>query len=461
MKNKTLIRISAFLTALLVGLLGVVSCGKKNNEETETVTITIMSWNDDFRRMMETYFLPRHAKMMEHVEIRWINDEIVGYRDNVLSRLNAGERIDLFVGDHEMAPWFTGNPNVASLRQLGIDENELAAQYHYTRVLGTDRNEEQKGSAMTAEPGVLLYRADYAEQYLGITHQEEMQERLSSWESFIATAVTLKENSGGKVKMLANSTELWHSVDAAMSGLWMSDGRLSVSDETVAHWLDIVKELTAADAFLGVKSFDDDWYNAIDNGVFCFYSAPWLNKSSAADNADITTIFSSAKRSGISFGKFKTSAAPNGYVFGGDWLYSSANSTHKEIVGEIIRAFTCDKEFMRLIALGNMQYVNNADVNRELAELNITNPLLDGSDAFSVYESAAKNMEFAPPSVYDVAVSKLLLNQTKSYAKGESTLEETAYKFRYNVWKKFPEITDEPENPSLQPSDESTVQPNT
>ncbi len=460
MKCKTLTRLSAFLMALLMGLLSVVSCGKENDGEKETVTLTVMSWNDNFRHMMETYFIPRHAGLMEHVEIRWINDEIVGYRDNVLSRLNAGEQIDLFVGDHEMAPWFTGNPNVASLRQLGIDESELTAQYHYTRVLGTDENGVQKGSAMTAEPGVLLYRADYAEQYLGITHQEEMQERLSSWESFIATATTLKENSGGKVKMLANSAELWHSVETAMSGLWMTDGRLSVSDETAAHWLDIVKQLTAADAFLGVTSFDDNWYNAIDSGVFCFYSAPWLNKSSAADSADITTIFSSAKRSGISFGQFKTSAAPNGYVFGGDWLYSSANSAHKDIVGEIIRAFTCDKEFMRLIALGNMQYVNNADVNAALGELKIANPLLDGLDAFSVYQSAAKSLEFAPPSVYDASVSKLLLNQTRAYAKGESTLEEAVYRFRYNVWKKFPEITDEPEKPVSEQPKESSTQPN-
>ena len=259
--------------------------------------------------------------------------------------------------------------------------------------------------------------------------------------------------------MLANSTELWHSVETAMSGLWMTDGRLSVSDETAAHWLDIVRELTAADAFLGVKSFDDDWYNAVDSGVFCFYSAPWLNKSSAADHADITTIFSSSKRSGISFGKFKTSAPPDGYVFGGDWLYSSANSTHKEIVAEIIRAFTCDKEFMRLIALGNMQYVNNTDVNAELAGLHIANPLLDGSDAFSVYASAAESLEFARPSVYDASISKLLLNQTKTYAKGESTIEETIFNFRYNVWKKFPEITDEPEKPAPQPSEQSPAPP--
>ena len=459
MQCKTLTRLSAFLMALLVGLLSVVSCAEKNDEEKETVTLTVMSWNDDFRRMMETYFIPRHPRLMDHVEIRWVSDEIVGYRDNVLSRLNAGQPIDLFLGDHEMAPWFTGNPHVASLRQLGIDESELTAQYHYTRILGTDENGVQKGSAMTAEPGVLLYRADYAAQYLGITHQEEMQERLSSWESFIATAAALRENSGGRVKMLANSTELWHSVETAMSGLWMTDGRLSVSDETAAHWLDIVRELTAADAFLGVKSFDDDWYNAVDSGVFCFYSAPWLNKSSAADHADITTIFSSSKRSGISFGKFKTSTPPDGYVFGGDWLYSSANSTHKEIVAEIIRAFTCDKEFMRLIALGNMQYVNNTDVNAELAGLHIANPLLDGSDAFSVYASAAESLEFARPSVYDASISKLLLNQTKTYAKGESTIEETIFNFRYNVWKKFPEITDEPEKPAPQPSEQSPAPP--
>lgn len=448
--HKLWIKITALLLAFSVSVVSFSACGGKNseNDEREPVTLRIMSWNESFRRMMETYFIPRHPELMANVEIEWLSDEIVGYRQNVEQRLDNGEAIDLFLGDNDMAPFFTSNSHVASLKSLGISDAELGEQYQYTRLLGSDETGIQKGSAMTAEPGILLYRADYAAEYLGITHQEEMQEKLSSWDSFLEVARTLNERSEGKVHMLSGSAELWRSVDCAMAGLWLSDGRLSVSDETIAHWLDTVKELDASNAFLGVKSFDDEWYDAIDNGVFCFYSAPWLNKSVASDNAGITTIFSSSQHSGISFGKFKTSLAPNGFVYGGEWLYSSANSTHKELVGEIIRAFTCDKDFMRLIALGNLLYVNNAAVCEDLSALNISNPLFDGLDVFSVYQSAANGLEFSQPSVYDSDVSRLLYNQTKAYAKGEITLSQAAYNFRYNVWKKYADITDEPQKPT-------------
>ena len=404
-----------------------------------------MSWNEDFKNLMETYFVPRHPALMEHVRLEWVTEEINSYRSNVQRQLAAGEQIDLFLGDNEMAPFFAEDKNVATLAQVGIRDDDLSKQYGFSRILGSDVNGVQKGSAFTAEPGILLYRTDYAEQYLGITHQEEMQEKLSSWDSFITVARTLNAQSEGKVRMLPNSAELWKSVDCAMYGLWITDGKLSVSDDTALHWLDIVKELEAVKAFAGAKTLDDDWYSALDSGVFCFYAAPWLCKSNSPEAADITTVFSSTKRSGASFGKFKTSLAPNGFVYGGNWLYCSKKSANMDIAAEIIRAFTCDSEFMKLIALAEMQYVNNIEVCNELAEMKISNMLFDGLDAFSVYNAAARSLEFSAPTVYDTSVSSLLYDQTKKYGKGEINRNEAIYNFRLNVWKKYGELTTQPQ----------------
>ena len=378
------------------------------------------------------------------MKLEWVTVEINSYRSSVQNRLAGGEQIDLFLGDSEMAPFFAVNSDVATLAQVGIREDELLHQYHYTRILGSDSDGVQKGSAYSAEPGILLSRADYAEKYLGITHQEEMQEKLSSWDSFISVARTLNEASDGRIKMLPNSAELWKSVDCAMYGLWLTDGKISVSDETALHWLDIVRELESIKAFAGVKTLDDDWYTALDSGVFCFYAAPWLCKSNSPQAADITTIFSSSKRSGASFGKFKTSLAPNGFVYGGSWLYCPQKSRHKDIAAGIIRAFTCDSDFMRLIALAEMQYVNYSEVCDELAGMKIPNMLFDGLDAFSVYNAAARSLEFPSPGVYDSSVSGMLFDQTRKYGRGEIDGNEAVYNFRLNVWKKYEEITTEP-----------------
>ena len=446
MIRRSIFRVVSLVVAAAVVFVSFVSCGEEKEKDAPAVTFRIMSWNEDFRNLMETYFIPRHQELMENVRLEWVTEEINGYRSDVQSRLASGEQIDLFLGNNEMAPFFSNDEHVATLSQVGIMDSELSKQYHFTRVLGSDGNGVQKGSAFTAEPGILIYRTDYAENYLGITHQEEMQEKLSSWDSFISVARTLNEASDGRIKMLPNSAELWKSVDCAMYGLWLTDGKISVSDETALHWLDIVRELESIKAFAGVKTLDDDWYTALDSGVFCFYAAPWLCKANAPESADITTIFSSAKRSGVAFGKFKTSIAPNGFVYGGNWLYSSKSSRNKDIAAAIIRAFTCDSEFMRLIALSEMEYVNNSEVCNELAGMKISNMLFDGLDAFSVYNYAARSLDFSAPTVYDASVSEMLYDQTKKYSKKEISGSQAVYNFRLNVWKKYEEIAEEPDN---------------
>ena len=434
------------------------SCAVRRKTVKEPVTLTVLSWNDDFREIVESYLIPRYPELMENVTIHWVTDEINGYRDRLLARLDAGEPVDLFLGDNEMAPWFAASPGTASLRELGLDTRDLAAQYRCTRLLGSDGNGVQKGSAMTVEPGVLLYRTDYAAQYLGITRPEDMQARLSTWEAFLETASQLREKSDGKIRMLPNATELWRSVNTAMSGRWLSDGRLSVSDDALSQWMETVRSFNDAGGFLGVNSFSDEWYNAIDDGVFCVYAAPWMCKSNIPDRADITTVFSSARQSGVSFGRFGVAAPPVGFLYGGTWLYGSAHSSHKELVGQIIRACTCDADLMREMALRRMEFVNHTEVCRSLGELKISNPLFDGLDAFSVYRTAAEGMDFAAPSVYDGEVSAQLLKQARAYAKGEATLTDAVYRFRLGVWKLYPDITDEPQPPQTVPETPQTGQ---
>lgn len=431
--------ISLVLVAAVIAVLPA-SCGKSRRSGAPPVTFRIMSWNEDFRDLMETYFIPRHPELMENVTVEWVIDEINAYQSSVQRRLANGEQIDLFLGDNETAPFFAANENVASLAELGIQDSELSHQFAFTRTLGSSADGVQKGSAFAAEPGILLYRSDYAEKYFGITSREEMQEKLSSWETFISTARTLNEKSDGKVKMLPNSAELWKSVDCAMSGRWLKDGKLAVSDDTAAYWLNTVKELESVGAFANVKTLDDKWYNAIDSGVFCFYASPWLCKGTPSDSAGITTIFSSSRSRGASFGRFKTSLAPGGFVYGGSWLYCPKSSSHKDLAAAIIRAFTADAAFMKLVALAEMQYVNHDAVCEEIGAMQIGNPLFDGLDAFSVYTAAAKGLELAIPTVYDSSVSQSLYDQAKDYGKGKIRLSDATAKFRTSVRKKHEEI---------------------
>lgn len=439
---------AALLLAALMVLLPGVGCrgNARNKNDAPPVTLTVMSWNDDFRQALETYFIPRHPELMANVTIQWENCEIVDYEKAINQRLLGGEALDLFVGNDDMAPAFSRNPAVAPLAQIGITADALAHQYPYTRTLGADEAGVQRGSAMNLEPGILLYRADYAADYLGITDPAVMRQRLSTWDGFLSVAQELHERSQGSVKMLSDSSEIWRAIDSEMTGQWLTDGRLSASDETLGQWLDYVKNLNQVSGFAGIKPMDDDWGKAVRENVFCFFAAPWLCKSASPVNADINTIFSAASRGGNAFGHFRTAPAPCAFTYGGNWLYCPAHSAHKELVGQIIRAFTCDKDFMRLLALGQMTFVNHTDVIDELSDLSIANPLLEGEDAFSVYRDAARAAHTLP-SPYDKRLSALLYPQARTYAQGKLTQVKALYQFRSNVWKQYETLLEEPKKP--------------
>ena len=160
MIRRSIFRVVSLVVAAAVVFVSFVSCGEEKEKDAPAVTFRIMSWNEDFRNLMETYFIPRHQELMENVRLEWVTEEINGYRSDVQSRLASGEQIDLFLGNNEMAPFFSNDEHVATLSQVGIMDSELSKQYHFTRVLGSDGNGVQKGSAFTAEPGILIYRTE-------------------------------------------------------------------------------------------------------------------------------------------------------------------------------------------------------------------------------------------------------------------------------------------------------------
>ena len=76
MMRKTLFRAISFLIAAGLLLTQMAACGGDGKNVPEKTTLRIMSWNEDFRDMMEKYFIPRHEKLMKNVEIEWIITEI-------------------------------------------------------------------------------------------------------------------------------------------------------------------------------------------------------------------------------------------------------------------------------------------------------------------------------------------------------------------------------------------------
>ena len=114
----------------------------------------------------------------------------------------SGEDIDVFVIEQYWAlKYLNDDSKTAPLSALGFTENDFAEQYSYTKDIGRDKNGVLKGVAWQASSGAWCYRADLAEQYLGVNTPEEMQAKVSDWDKFQTTAKEVYSASGGKTAL--------------------------------------------------------------------------------------------------------------------------------------------------------------------------------------------------------------------------------------------------------------------
>lgn len=82
-----------------------------------------------------------------------------------------------------------------------------------------------------------MYRASYAEKYLGVKTPEEFQEKVKDWDTFMETAAELNEASEGAVKMFCATGDIWNAYQYNRSQGWVVDGKL-VIDDVLYDYLD-------------------------------------------------------------------------------------------------------------------------------------------------------------------------------------------------------------------------------
>ena len=412
----------------------------------EGKVLNIEVWNEEFKSRITDHYEGYEAVdattgKIGDVTVNWhiTPSDDNAYQNNLDSKLPgnvdaaADDKIDIFLVEADYAlKYVDAEVNVAMpLSELGITDADLSKQYQYTKDVVTDANGELRGASWQACSAGLIYNRKIAQEVLGVSEPEEVQEYVKDWDAFNATAAKLKEK-GYNITSTVNDTYRVYSNN--VSAPWVTeDGKVAV-DANIDKWVTDSKALVDAGETTTAELWSDDWSKGFfeDSPVFCYFGPAWLiNFSMHADEDG-----SVAKAGG-----WGLTTGPQGFYWGGTWICAAQGTDNPTLVKDIILKMTTDDKVMEDIAVKDSDCVNNKDVLDKLAnDAEFGNAILGGQNPYAMLAAGAELVDMSNISIYDQGCNEEFQRAMKNYFDGNATYEEALAQFNSAVTEKYPEL---------------------
>ena len=411
----------------------------------EGKVLKIEVWNEEFKSRITDHYDgyeevdATHGKIGD-VSVEWVitPSDDNAYQNNLDSILpgnvdaSADDKVDIFLVEADYAlKYVDADANVAMpLSELGITDADLSKQYQYTKDVVTDANGELRGASWQACSAGLIYNRKIAQEVLGVSEPEEVQEYVKDWDAFNATAAKLKEK-GYNITSTVNDTYRVYSNN--VSAPWVVDGKVAV-DANIEKWVTDSKALVDAGETTTAELWSDDWSKGFfeESPVFCYFGPAWLiNFSMHADEDG-----SVAKAGG-----WGLTTGPQGFYWGGTWICAAQGTDNPTLVKDIILKMTTDNEVMEAIAVKDSDCVNNKEVLDKLAnDAEFGNAILGGQNPYAMLAEGAELVDMSNISIYDQGCNEEFQGAMKNYFDGNATYEEALAQFNSAVAEKYPEL---------------------
>ncbi len=405
-------------------------------------TIKVYTFTDETQGMIDRYLEANPEMDAKYTFEVTLEANASDYIQKVSSALAGEDAPDLFLADADYAQLFAGLEGTATLAELGVefDENDYYSyMLDFTTVDGN-----RMAISHQAAPGAVLYRTDYAEEYLGVTSPEDMQAKMSDWEGFKAVADELKADG---IYMVSGIDEIKRCFMANRDTAWVdADMNYCIDEDLVKQYLEVTKYLcdNQETQYAQNTQWTPEWNTGMKEGVFCYFGCTWYLHYTIKPNC-LTTL-SGENAEGVaeatdadyvegngSFGKWAMIEGPMNYFWGGTWWYGSdkaaADSAKKEAVADIIEFYTCDAEAMTDYAKSSGDFVSKKSVVDAIkSDEAFNNPFLGGQNHYEFFAKAAENVNAKTMSKYDDTFNTAVNDATTKYVlEGASMDEAIAY----------------------------------
>lgn len=406
-------------------------------DEDNTLSILVWGDNGDINHLMEFFTQETGTS----VEVKMVDCGQGGEaaRDqypNLLAE-NSTQDADIIICDTDWVRNYVEDDSwLLPLSDLGITTADFADAYQYTLDVGTGNDGVLRGASFQATPGAFFYRADLAEQYLGVKTPDEMQALVKDWATFEDTAKKLADASEGKCKLQCTEGGLWQVFQTNRTKPWVVDGKLEM--DNAEEFMDIVKNMYDAGGVADATQWDGAWYSYVQDGEALGDFAPTWGLTGLAGSilGDMA-----ADKTGDS-AVMGLCQGPQSWYWGGSYFGVTKKCNTKKTAAEFIRFYTCNKDSMQKYSETYGDFMNNKSAMAAVVSAGVKNPALkDGQDHIALLAKTAEQINLKDKlTTYDSKIKGLFNDSVKKYMTGDLDKAAAVDAFKNEVRAAFPDL---------------------
>lgn len=377
-------------------------------------TIYVYSWNEEAGECLK-YFkeaYPQYAQRVEFVNLGLEGDSDE-YKVAIETLLQAGyngtdKYPSIIAADTGWELEYVQSDYTVSLDTIGIGEEDMENMYQYTRDYAAF---DGKVRALTwqASPGCFLYRTDMAEEIIGASDPESVQEAVADWDKFFKLADKMK---AAGYKMLSGPDDIKNAMLARKKQPWVTDEKLNV-DPVVTDYLEASKKLYDGDYTNKTTVGDTAWESSFDGDVFGWFVSPQFIPQGIHAEMHI--------------GEFNVCQGPAVYSCESTYLNVAKDCPDMSLAALVLKTLCCDEEVMTKIAEETGDFVNNKTVMGKISdERKGSLEMLGEQDPTDIWMKTAESLDLSNVSVFDERFNGYLDRASEAYNSGELESAEDA-----------------------------------
>lgn len=382
--------------------------------------LVVWTFSDDTEAMVEMY---EQAIGEDVIDVHTYPQDVFQTRlDGVLrTGTNAPDVVALEIS---FVKKYVEGGKLMSLDELGISERAKQELYGYTNEVGTASDGTMYAVSNQAAPGGFFYRRSMAEELWGDSSPEFVQQKLSSWDNFLAVAAELKEH-GKKIVSNLNASEKVFLCERENG--WVVDNTLQVDScwDTYLNQIRTIQENGYCNETVEYGA-GGGWYTDISgNEVFGYFLGAWglnyhLKANAKGENGDSTNDW------GVVQG-------PSPYYSGGTWFAGIGSSSKKDQIKSLLEYWMFDQDFLKAWAERTQDFVGNK-ITVEAIKGSFADPFLQGQNHYALFAEIAESITAKNVTLYDAAIGSLFSAAAVDYAMGKTgTIADAYNQFRTNV----------------------------
>lgn len=395
-------------------------------------TLSILTWsgNSDTKTMVE-FFLEQKGYDASKVTIVPVGDNGEAARDGYRNYLKGDGDADLMIFDADWVQDYVNDECTVGYDALGLTKADFPDAFAYTLSYGTNADGVFKANSFQATPGGFVYRADLAKEYLGVETPEQMQELVSDWDKFQATAAKVYEASGNKCSLQATEGGLWQVFQSNRNKPWVVDGKLEM--DTAEQFYDIAKTFNDNKYMAGVPQWDPAWYAAVVSGTAMGDFVPTWGLTT--NEGSILYNFTEGKEDA----KMSICEGPSGWFWGGSYIGVANKCDNKTLAKEFIEFYCKNADTMQAYAEKTGDFVNNKTV---MSTLTAQNSLLQGQNHYAILTKVLDNLDLdGKITKYDSKIKSAFNDSVNGYITGKyATKDEAIDAFKKQVASTFTDV---------------------